>query len=139
MTHAERHGSERPWRHFRLRAPEAGTVGRIAWGLRLQQILVGWPEVRYRIQVIDAGSVEKAGKIDRVLGRIHRYLDHSVRDDGDRTFSVATGSPQRPSAGMPGSSIASEIEALPFEVLGEHVYPGWRVPAGARLPVTPRH
>ena len=107
--------------------------------LRQQQILVGWPEVWNRIQVVDTHSVEEAGKIDRVIGRIHRYLDDSVRDDGDCTFSIATGSPQRPPAGTPRSSIASEIEALPFEVIGEHVYRSWRVPAGARLPVTPRH
>jgi len=106
--------------------------------LRLQQILVWRAEVRYRIQVIDARSVEEAGKIDCVLGRIHRYLDDSVRDDRDRTLGIATGSPQGASAGTPRASRASEIEPLPFEVLGEHVDRSWRVPAGAWLPAALR-
>jgi hypothetical protein len=106
--------------------------------LGLQQILVGRPEIRDRFQVIDAGSVEKAGKVHRVLGGVHGDLDDPVRDDRDHPLGIATGSPQGPSAWTPGASRVSKIEALPLELLGERVHRSRRVPASARLPATAR-
>jgi hypothetical protein len=94
----------------------------------LEKVLVRHPKVRDRIEVLDPCGVEEARDVNRMLGGIHSDLYDAVGDDRDRTLVVAPGSPQAPPARMPRTFAVTEVLSLAFEVLGERIDGGGRIP-----------
>ena len=80
---------------FFVRAGAIGAAGAAGAGLVAGEILVGRQEVGHRIEVLQARRVEEAGQVDGVLGRVHRDLHDTVRDDRDGALGVTPRPPQR--------------------------------------------
>lgn len=97
------------------------------------EILIGWPEVWNRIEVVEACRIEKPGEVGGMLGRVHRDLDYTIRDNRNCPFRVPTRPPQRSPNRMPRPMKLVELYPLAFEVLSERVHRDGLVPSGARL------
>jgi hypothetical protein len=83
--------------------------------------LIGRPEVRDRLEVIDAAPVEQSGDIGRPLSRVDRELGHAIRDDGNRFLCVAARPAKRSPDWAPRAMDPVELHACSLQILGEGI------------------
>jgi hypothetical protein len=99
--------------------------------LVLHEIVLGRPQVRHRIQMIQACRIQESGEVRRVFRRIHCDLDAAVRDYGKGSFGVASRPPQDSTSWMPGTGKVMEVHPFALQSVCESINCDRLIPSSA--------
>lgn len=86
-----------------------------------REILERRLEAGDQVQIGETAPVEKSTDIVRSLSGVHGKLGYAVRDYGNLSVVIATGTSKQALHDVPGSTDACQVYAFALQEVGEHI------------------